>query len=157
MPSILHKLRAIDLYGRPVNLRFEENDYFKTNFGFYSTVFLFLTTLAVFGVEFYNVLRGEVIGITTQYVPFDRQRLIDENWKDNLIAGFAFEKGSTIGEYLEVERVLVHKTSGEMIKLNTYNCTEFVFENMTEKARKEVPVDLDIRCVKVDAEYLMNG
>ena len=92
MPSILKKLRGIDLYGRPVNLRFDENDYFKTKCGLYSTLVLFTVTMIIFGFEFFNMVRGKVKGVSSEILHMTKDHFSkSQKWSDNFVFGYAFD------------------------------------------------------------------
>ena len=53
-------LKNIDLFGRPVNLRFNDSDKFQTHCGGCATLLMGLTITTIFLVNLSDIIRGKV-------------------------------------------------------------------------------------------------
>lgn len=101
--SMTDKLRKIDLYGRKVTLRFDEDSKFKTKCGCFSTLVLFITAGFMFFYEMISIFKGEITDISDFVTSLNPSQLRKDNWEDTLLVGVGLDtKDNTIYDYVKL-------------------------------------------------------
>jgi nitrogen fixation protein FixH len=57
-------LKAIDIYGKRITLRFDGEEYFKTRCGAFATILLALSILVVFVLNAVSIYQGKIASFT---------------------------------------------------------------------------------------------
>lgn len=154
------QLKIIDLFGKRVNLRFQNNDYFKTYCGAFATITMFLALLVIFGLQTIDIINGKIDKLSYMIKSYDLEEMKNSN-KEKIIEQqvFAFgmkEKYFDKG-YLNYTVGMQKRGEQFISSNNVYECTEFVYKNLSERFVHEVPDQIKIFCYNITSEKIDDG
>ena len=155
-------LKMLDIYGKRITLRFDGEEYFNTYCGACATIILVLTLIIVFTLNAISIYNGKIASFTYNVSnSFSRKDALNEstkNFKDPYeIFAFAFEKSELYNSsFVDISPTIQHQNLTQ-VDTKMYDCTEDIYENLSQSMINEVPNDLTIKCLKINLEDVYDG
>lgn len=153
------KLRKIDLYGRKVTLRFDEDSNFKTKCGCFSTLVLFITAGVMFTYEMISIFKGEITDISDFTTRLNPSQLRKANWEDTLLVGVGLDTSDhTIYDYIKLEYKLfdrINKSYTDNMKVT--DCTQEVMKKLSKINKLSIENNIRVQCFEINASKFLEG
>ena len=168
MPD-LKLLKKIDMFGRRVNLRFNGSDEFKTYCGACATIMMGLILLLIFTINVYDIAEGKIDSFN--YIIRNTRKSQKRAKRFHKILGnevlaFGFDHklldSGVLGyssAYLKNGQNYISgpKNGKSEPGRGVYQCTDYVYSNLSPQFEKIVPKDFRIFCLNVTTEELKSG
>lgn len=156
----LDTLRKFDQFGRPVNLRFNGADKFKTSCGALATLFLgvILSILFLFYLKDFKNGKIDSYNYMIRNSPNVFRKPEAHDTKENYeVLGFGMEEKYYNQKLLKLDASIM--TGADVFKHVPHltDCTEEVFAELNVQQKEIVPKNLVIRCMKIDSKLLKSG
>lgn len=154
--------KKLDIFGKKINMTFEGVTIFKTCCGACATLFMALLLLIIFIKECILIYGGELAGssyMIKNKLVINSDKGTSTTIKDEIL-GFAFAD-----EKFNNKSILTYKIGyfdrKNMLKFDHnysfYDCSDQVYSSLNVRSKDFVPLNLNIKCVKVPSHSMING
>ena len=151
--------KRIDIFGKTVNLRYQEQELFKTTCGACATLTLILIMLTYLVFESFTIINGK--GMIIDYIKKDFDEDISyKNFTvvEKQVFGFAVPNQKHFGEKAFKFEYGIKKLNGnyESIK-NTYDCSDLILSKLSKRVHLPGISNIEIRCFDFPYRELHEG
>ena len=156
MPSC--PIKKIDLFGRPVNLRYQGEDKFKTNCGAVATIVMGLTLLVIFIVNVNDIAKGKIASFNYMIRNSHTTMHKKKNHRQSLqqeIFGFGLEKKFVKENLIKFETKFSQFRQSVPLAKRLYNCTEMVLREVDDTTKKSINKDIKVFCLNLTTVELL--
>lgn len=159
-PSKFGFLKLIDQFGRPVNLRFNGADKFKTYCGACATIIMFMALFIIFILNVNDIILGKIDSfnymIRNTHHESANRKTKDKTPKEQILA-FSMDKEMWDPEILKISAIQYKSGDKTEADSSLYDCSEFAYEKMSDQVKEFVPPGLKIMCLKITTKELKSG
>lgn len=145
--------KHIDVFGKSPTLGFNGYDKFKTTCGAFATLVMFLVLIAYFGINSLQVLNGKVKSlnyIVSNSISQNKRLDQSKNLLESQVIGLALEGESINNRVLTYTFQIVDGKSQKILSnLDPYDCSDWVYRNMSSKISNQVPSKLKVQCFNI--------
>ncbi len=133
-----------------MNLRFGNNDVFKTKCGFWSSMILFLVIACICLREIFSVLSEEVIGVKQERAHLEKDFFEKNNKVESFTFGYAFAGHKDIHKHIKVKEEFYDRSGVALDhSFKVHDCSDFIYANLASNNSYGVPENLEIKCFKI--------
>lgn len=154
------QLKRIDLFGKRVNLRFQNNDFFKTYCGAFATIAMFFTLIVIFGLKTIDIMNGKIDKLSYMIKNYDLNAIKNSNTKkaiEEIVFAIGLEEKYLDETYLKFD-IGIQKTGEQFIPSNSsYECTDYVLQGLSSRFINEIPKQMKIFCFNISSLKFEEG
>ena len=165
--------KKIDIFGKQINMTFEQTPIYKTTCGATATLIMMLTLGLMFLTECISISQGKLAKATymikNDYTNDKQDKKLEKKMKDEIL-GFAFEDHELNSLAFVKYRVEFAEEGRKSSKpanststgksgagMKVYDCTEMVYANLNKRTSKMVPKNMKINCIRARSDILLDG
>ena len=154
------ELKNLDMFGKKVSLRFEGEEEFKTTCGALATLALAITLITYSIINIQDILKGKISKfdymIKNRYTE-DRSRRSEINSTPDQIIAVALEDIRLSDRSILDIKAVIQLPDRREEKIEIYECTDFVYNRLSQKFSRKVPKNLTILCSKYPNSKINQG